>query len=457
MSSHHSDTDMTATVRILGMSCGSCEIILERSLKKIKGVTSVNVDHRTGIAIITASAESCPDPTEIERVVAGAGYRVAGEGERTSSIQESVPNSWLDIGASLLIIFALWKLLAVFNLASIAPAANNALSFGGIFLIGLVAGTSSCLAVAGGLLLAVAAKYNESTVTQTRWQRFKPLLQFNIGRLLSYFLLGGVVGIIGQSLTLSARMTGILNIVIAFVMLWIALTILRIIPAGSCPIKPPKRLSHWIAGLSERRSPLMPFLLGALTFFLPCGFTQSLQLVALASGSFVTGALTMFIFALGTLPSLLGISALSSTTKGTFSRIFLHFSGTLVLVLALFNLQSSLAVEGFDVASIFSSSGASQGQISAPIVRNGVQDIAMRVTSGGYDPDVMTIKAGVPVRWTIDGTNAGGCTTGIMIPSLNIVRQLTSGPNLIEFTAPTPGRLAFSCTMGMVRGSFNVL
>jgi plastocyanin domain-containing protein len=61
------------------------------------------------------------------------------------------------------------------------------------------------------------------------------------------------------------------------------------------------------------------------------------------------------------------------------------------------------------------------------------------------------------VRWLVDGTQAYGCATSIVIPSLNISRNLTHGINEIDFTAPAPGTLAFSCSMGMVRGSFTVL
>src|SRR5205823_2764418 len=149
------------------------------------------------------------------------------------------------------------------------------------------------------------------------------------------------------------------------------------------------------------------FALGAFTFFLPCGFTQSLQLVALASGSFTTGALTMFVFALGTLPSLIGISAISSTAKGSASRLFLRFAGTFVFILALGNINSGLALTGINLASAIDRSGNTSGD--APVINNDSQEVAMKVTSTGYEPSNLTIKAGVPVKWMIDGAGAFGC------------------------------------------------
>ncbi len=517
------------------MTCGSCELLLERKLKAVHGVVDIDVDHRKGVAMITADADDLPSSDEIERVIRAAGYgvgdevpsggaacatneqgvldvRIDGMTSRACesrikqalkgvagvksvtvhfnrdsakihhsqipdwdalvtalenagyslrrlddepSVFEPSQRKWMEIGGSLIIIFAIYKLLQAFDLVSLAPSTSGALSIGGIFAIGLVAGTSSCLAVAGGLLLALAAKYNERHQAQTPWEKFRPLLHFNVGRLVSYFVLGGLVGVIGQSITLSTKMSGYMSILIAVIMFWLALTILQIIPKGSFPIQPPKKLSRWIANLSESNHPMAPFALGAMTFFLPCGFTQSLQLVALASGSFVTGALTMFIFALGTLPSLIGLSAVSSSAKGATSRLFLRFSGTLVLVLAFFNLNSGFALAGFNLPSVSVNAPVDVG--SAPTISNGVQEVSMKVTRAGYEPSDLTIKAGVPVKWLIDGSGAFGCTSQIVIPDLNITKSLTQGINEVTFTAPNPGRLAFSCSMGMVRGSFNVI
>lgn len=436
------------------MTCGSCEILLERKIKAVPGVIDVHVDHRKGLAVITAHPDALPSSDRIEQIIHKAGYRLQDSDEAASG-GETAQNKWMEIGGSLLIIFAIYKLLQVFDLVSLAPSTSGALSFGGIFVIGLVAGTSSCLAVTGGLLLALAAKHNELHRAETPWKKFKPLLHFNIGRLASYAILGGMVGLVGQSVTLSTKMSGYMSIAVAFIMLYLALTILHVIPKGSFGIRPPKKLSHWIHDLAESDHPAAPFALGAFTFFLPCGFTQSLQLVALASGNVVTGALTMFIFALGTLPSLIGLSAISSTATGTTSRLFLRFSGALVLVLALFNLNSGFALTGLSLASIFQGPPTAVG--SAPTVIGGVQEISMKVTRNGYEPSNLTIKAGVPVKWMIDGAGAFGCTSQIVVPDLNITQALTNGINEVDFTAQNPGRLAFSCSMGMVGGFFNVL
>jgi sulfite exporter TauE/SafE/copper chaperone CopZ len=439
------------------MTCPSCELLLERKLKQVPGVKDVDISYKTGVARITAKADQLPRIERIATVIEDAGYNVIHENAPSLSTLTPDKRKWMEIGVALLVIFAGYKLLQAFDLVSLAPSTSGALSLGGILIIGLVAGASSCLAVTGGLLLALAARHNELHQAETPSQKFAPLLHFNIGRLASYFFLGGLIGVLGQSITLSTRMTGYMNIIVALVMVFLALSILEIIPKRNFPIRPPKKLSRWIANLSESDHPGAPLALGAFTFFLPCGFTQSLQLVALASGNFMTGAMVMLVFALGTLPSLLGISAISSTATGSFSRIFLRFSGALVLLLGLFNLNSGFALTGIDLSRSFADNSQQQAGAPAPMLNGSVQEVSMKVTTRGYEPSNLTITAGVPVRWKVDGSGALGCTSTLTIPSLNISKTLSSGENIIEFTAPQRGQLAFMCSMGMVRGSFTVI
>jgi hypothetical protein len=201
----------------------------------------------------------------------------------------------------------------------------------------------------------------------------------------------------------------------------------------------------------------MPFVLGALTFFLPCGFTQSMQLYALTTGSFWQGGVTMLVFALGTLPALLGVGVVASFAKGTFVRYFLKFSGAMVLVLGLYNFNNGLALADIRPADWFKSSTPT---VSADdlIITDGKQIVNMAVAGITYEPASITIQQDVPVEWHIDGSNAQGCAQIITIPSLGITKQLSATQdNVITFTPTEIGRINFSCTMGMARGSFTVV
>lgn len=431
-------------LRIQGMHCASCDIIVERNLSKVPGVVEVEAHHATGRAVVTTNPASPPDDEALHAAVRKAGYSLA-EGE--TSADETF---WRDVAISIVLLMCGYFLLRRFDLGVLAPSTADIASLGAVLVVGLVAGTSSCLAVTGGLLLAVCAKHAERHGAESVGRKLRPILFFNAGRLASYFVLGGAIGALGQSLSLTPRMTGYVNIAVAVVMIAFALSILHLLPRNAFRL--PKAYARRIADLSDSDHPAAPALLGAMTFFLPCGFTQSLQLVALASGSATSGAAIMFTFALGTLPFLLGVGVLSVSLKGSLSRSFLRFSGVTILALAAFNLQTGFALAGIGIGGANPSVPA-----AAPVQKGGVQQVAMTVGNYGYEPSSITIKAGVPVRWVVDGTLASGCTSVLTIPDLNITKSLVRGANVIEFTAPERGTLAFMCSMGMVRGAFTVI
>ncbi len=460
------------TLRIAGMNCGSCEIVLERALRSVPGILSATIDYRTGIARISVDARAGVSRQKLAGIIRQKGYGIHGSVPRAQNAAcdrglrpgESARRKWMEIGGAFIAVFALYTILQAFDLVSLTPAAAGSVTLGAAFLMGLIAGTSSCLAVTGGLLLSVAAKYHEIHPSDSRWEKFQPLLHFNFGRLASYFVLGGMIGLLGHAITLSTRVTGYLNIIVALVMLCLALSVLNIIPKGSFPLRPPKKLSHWIAGLAENRHPAAPLLLGGLTFFLPCGFTQSLQLVALGSGSFAAGAMVMFMFALGTLPALLSISVVSSVARGTASRLFLRFSGALVLVLALWNLQSGLLLSGVDAAGVLQGLGTSApaaatapgGDPNVTVDKNGKQIVFLRVTPSGYQPAAFTIQPGVETWIYARGEGARGCTTVLTDPTHNLTTQVKDGDNWLGPIPHPTDDFEIMCSMGMARASIHV-
>ncbi len=109
----------------------------------------------------------------------------------------------------------------------------------------------------------------------------------------------------------------------------------------------PALFSKHIVRGSRHDHYLAPLLVGIGTFFLPCGFTQSMQLYALSTGNFMQGSLTMSIFALGTFPmlALLSFSALNIAHKPG-KGVFFKTVGIIVIALAIFNFANALATAG---------------------------------------------------------------------------------------------------------------
>src|SRR5262245_47916885 len=95
---------------------------------------------------------------------------------------ENSPRDYLEIGAAFLIVIAVIFALRQLDLLPKQFGVSETMSYGLVSIIGLVASVSSCIAVTGGLLVAVAAKYNEATSNLTPTQRMKPHVYFNAGR-----------------------------------------------------------------------------------------------------------------------------------------------------------------------------------------------------------------------------------------------------------------------------------
>lgn len=364
----------------------------------------------------------------------------------------------------MLLIVALYLILKRFGVFSLNATAEGAMGFGTIFFMGVVAATSSCLAVVGGLLLSVSAKWAETHERESHWSKLQPLLLFNVGRLAGYFVLGGLAGILGRSLTLTPWGTGLLSAVIAVVMIGLGLNILHLVPRNSCRIPLPSSLHKRIHALSHSQNPFAALALGALTFFLPCGFTQSMQLLALGSGSFLLGGTIMFVFALGTLPALLGISLLSSLLQGRPLRWFFQFSGALVLLLGVMSLKNGLLLMGVDAITAIknvlpgeTAIGEKPDDPYVSINAEGKQIVSMYVSDAGYSPNSFTIEPGRETWvYAIAPNGISGCASSLVDASHGLQTPIKKGTNWLgPITNPTKD-FVLTCSMGMLRADVRV-
>ncbi len=458
--------ELAATYRVAGMHCRGCELLIERRLRKVPGVAQVNVN------LDSRTARIAPDPNQPPRLaeLQSALATIPNESYRLLPTTDTAPDrsvlpterpKFVELAVMLLVILGIGMVMHRFGLLRPGVALHERLSYFSIFFIGLVAASSQCIAVVGGLLLSITAKVHERYANATGFQKLRPVLLFNAGRIASYTVLGGVIGGIGQSLTPSPLITGIITTLAAFYMLVMGLNILHLAPAWMLKLLPrlPKSIGHAAYEASGKDNPFMPFGLGALTFFMPCGFTQALQLYALSSGSITVGALSLFAFALGTMPALMTLGWFSTSVKGKLGRLFFKFSGALVLVLGLYNINNGFAIAGYPLPlPAFGNNSTVAESLDPNVTFDGQQQIVrMNVNLAGYEPNEFTIRQGIPVRWEIDGRNAAGCATVLQVPRYGIQELLRQDENVIEFTPAETGKIAFSCSMGMYRGTFNVV
>ncbi len=329
----------THTFHIKGIHCNACVLIIESELNNYPGVIHAKVllnNHSIEIIGDFGNKTEQEIVEELSVPIIDNGY--------TLSIEKQVhARNWSDfkvaipIAIGFAILFVVLQKVGLINLVG-----GGQVTYGTAFVIGIIASLSTCMAVVGALLLSMSASFAKEG------DKIKPQLMFHGGRIVAFFILGGVIGAIGSAFTLSTSATFILSVIIGLVMLILGVNLLDIFPwAKKFQLGMPKFISRRAHGLSKLNHTLTPLLIGIATFFLPCGFTQSMQLYTLSTGTFLKGGLTMLAFALGTLPVLALISFSSfSIGKSSKAGIFFKSAGLIVILFALFNLINSLVVIG---------------------------------------------------------------------------------------------------------------
>ncbi|MBT4849480.1 hypothetical protein HON36_01370 [Candidatus Parcubacteria bacterium] len=435
----------TKSIYVAGMTCTSCEVLIKDSLEEVEKVKFAKVSHRKGTVELGHGGEQLP-LEEIFEKIKELGYEASTQPIAKKKQKVSI-EQWVYAILIVVGIYLVYKYLQWIGLLGWLETDTADINYGASFVIGIVASLSSCLVVVGAVVMSFAAKYQ---ARGTFYQRnLKPHLLFHFGRLATFFLLGGLLGAIGSWFSISEMFMSWFTVFIALVLLWMALNILGIVPSlSTLGIRMPKKSMGTWKRLQESEHAMAPVILGGFTFFLPCGFTQSMQLFAMSSGSFLMGGLTLFLFALGTMPVLFGLGIATTRFKNMKAVVLQKAIGIIVLVFAFYTMSSGLAIQGVDIN--FWSSKTEGVAIS----QDNLQIINMTVDYRGYTPGVFRLKKGVPVKWIINGDKASGCTNEIISRDLGIRKKLVPGDNIIEFTPQKEGTASFSCWMGMVRGKF---
>jgi len=439
-------------IPVSGMHCKSCEMLIEESLEKIPGVIKVRASFRTGQTEIFYENEK-PAEDALKKVILDAGYKI---GQKTKlPWLSSEPTDYQDLIKSFIILGALFVAAEYSGLFKLS---FNPTSESGIFvalLVGLAAGVSTCMALVGGLILSLSAQYAKQHPEATPKQKFYSHLYFNFGRILGFGLLGGIIGLLGKTLSPSPGLLGGMAIIAGLVMVFLGLKLIEIFPALSQKIiSLPKSVAKIFGSRKEIKeySHQGALLAGALTFFLPCGFTQAMQLYAISTGNFTAGAVIMALFALGTTPGLLGIGGLTAYMRGRTGRLFFMTAGLIVIILGWVNISN-----GSQLLKI--NSGKDNPSSADIINQQSNQDsqiVKMTQNDYGYQPNTFTVEVNRPVKWVVTSTNPFSCASLLVLPKYKISKRLEKGENIIEFTPTQTGEIPFSCSMGMYRGKFIV-
>ena len=436
-------------LQIRGMTCTGCEERIERVLRRLKGVKKVRASYKDA----TAEVEFDPGAVSLKQIaeaVEKLDYRVilgsAGPRRDEPEDRQFTKGQLVGIGVIILAVYLILKNTVGFDFV---PNITQNMGYGLLFVVGLLT-SLHCVAMCGGINLSQCISASSAGGEENRRAGFLPSLLYNSGRVVSYTLVGGIVGALGSVVSFSGTAKGIVAIAAGLFMVLMGLNLLNVFP-WLRRITPhlPRSLGKFARGNGNRG----PFFVGLLNGLMPCGPLQAMQLYALGTGSAWAGALSMFVFSLGTVPLMFGFGALSSLLSRKFTHKMMKVSAVLVMLLGVVMLNRGFALSGLN----FGITAGAAGAVRNPAAVSGNVQTVTTSLKNGYEP--ITVQTGVPVKWIIqaDAGDINGCNGTLNIPAYNISKTLQPGDNEIDFTPQTAGTVPYSCWMGMIRSSITVV
>ncbi len=492
----------TTRLSIDGMTCVSCQNKIERMLNRLSGVEKAQVSYSTGVVVITYRT----DKTSIKEIadsIEKLDYKVNKNGERKK------PNSKRMVGLLTIIIsfYIILERFGILNLLVPNQLADTKMGYGMLFVIGLITSVH-CVAMCGGINLSQCIPKQSGTCEkQGSFAAFKAALFYNLGRVISYTLVGFILGLLGlfigggSSAGVSTILQGILKLTAGVFMVIMGINMLGIFQSfRKLQPRMPKAFSKKIG--QEKIKNSSPLIVGLLNGLMPCGPLQSMQIIALASANPFVGAFSMFLFSLGTVPLMLGLGTIVSALGQKFTKRVMSVGAVLVVVLGLAMISQGVSLSGvlppnlllpviivfFAVGMVsnisfsnpshkeklkhasvilsfllliswnrldlfFSNSSTDLNEVK---IINGQQVVTSTLEPGRY-PNI-SVEAGMPVKWIVDAPQGtvNGCNNRIFIKDYDIEYSFTTGENIIEFTPKESGIVRYSCWMGMIRGNITV-
>ncbi len=436
------------TLKIDGMTCVNCENRIERKLQNTPGILEAKVSYSGGTAAVTYD-KSAITLEEITGIIEKLDYKV----KSAVDLKESKTNIIKTLGV-VLVLFALYMLanrFGVLNIFNSFPQAEKNTGYAMLFVIGLLTSVH-CVAMCGGIGLSQCVPQGNAVADGGKWSALRPSLLYNLGRVISYTVVGGIVGAIGSVVSFSGMFKGIVQLAAGVFMVIMGLNMLNLFPwLKKWNPRMPKIFARKINREKGRSN--SPLYVGLLNGLMPCGPLQAMQLYALSTGNPLNGALSMLLFSLGTVPLMFGLGALSSMLSRKFTHRMMRVSAVLVTVLGVFMFSSGMSLSGI---SLPSAGGGAKGE-NVAVIKDGVQLITTGLPSGRYEP--ITVQKGIPVKWTIQAKDGdiNGCNNRIIISQFNKELKLKVGDNVVEFTPSDSGIISYSCWMGMIRSQITVV
>jgi uncharacterized protein len=348
-----------------------------------------------------------------------------------------------------------------------------------VFVTGLLAGGASCAVVQGGLLAGAVARRHDAQpdTSRGRLDDAVPVGGFLAGKLVSHTIAGALLGLIGDAAQLGFRSRAIMQIAAGVLMILMAANLLGLRALRKLVPAPPPAVTQFIRRSARSEAVVTPAILGFLTILIPCGVTLSVMVLAVASGSPVTGAVGMALFVLGTSPLFAalgyGLRRSADLLRGYLGKA----AAVAVIVAGVLSINSGLVLNGSSLTlerawdrvtgkdDMDMTMDKPMDQSDMPMASNsavtvdpgGTQHIVIEVKPTSYSPSRVQVQAGLPTKLTLRTNGNRECTSGFVIPAMNLERTLPeTGDTEIDLGKPAAGRIDYTCSIGMYRGVIEV-
>lgn len=425
-------------IKIEGMMCNHCYETISKIIQKDFNVKKVKIKRD----IATIGYENEINIENIIEEINKKGYITKKEyvSEDKSKIDNNINLlEFILITCCIILIMLVLNEIFGFNIFNMIPTIDTNIQLGMLFVTGLFT-SIHCISMCGAINL-----YASTSKEDAKIKRLKNPLLYNIGRLVSYTILGGIIGGIGKVFSINYVVQNIIILIASIFMLIMSLSMLGIITIDS-------KIKKCRCFKIKTKN---PFIIGILNGFMPCGPLQAMQIYALSTASVFYGAISMFLFCLGTIPLMLFFGSFINLCKGKAKVIINKIASVLILILLMLMLNRALVGFGIDINSIFSKT--EDAQYVKAIQEDGYQYIEFDLDYGNYQDIIVQKDVPVKIIINVDKKYLTGCNNEIIMKDFKIDQKLDIGTNEIEFTPREEGEYIYSCWMNMIKNKIKVI
>lgn len=236
-------------IKIDNMTCSACEAKIETKLKKIEGIIDVKANHSNGIVNISFDENRLSKEKiiiEIEKL----NYKVIKQ-------EQKQDNDNIKMVGIFIILIAIYLIIKNTIGFYFIPKIDQSMSYGMLFIVGIIT-SLHCMAMCGGINISQCVGNKGSTSTGGIKEKLQPSFLYNMGRVISYTIIGGIVGAIGSVFSLTTFTQGLIQMFAGILILIMGLKTLGIIPGLSkFSIRMPKFVANSLYSQKKKRGPFV--------------------------------------------------------------------------------------------------------------------------------------------------------------------------------------------------------